>query len=598
MAGRKRGPPPGAEADDLLVKRPHLDVHNPDAKVTLLAGGRRFAVQRDKLAAVSDCFRAMFSNGMRETKQQEISLGGVSAMGLEKTLEVVDTGNTTLKGKNVLSLMSAATYLQVTPVIEFCERALASRLTASNFFQLAKTAEFYCMKNALQQIDKFVAKNLRRIAKKGTLCHVTYDQMQKLLSSEDLRLPEVEVFFITRDWLAAHPDMVEEHAQGLLRLIRYRLINPADLVLHVEKVDVMTSDQEMTRLVMEAFKYHVLPHSQPLTDAPLICPRATVTQAVCVTSAEMKGEDRTVVTAFDVLAVSNHQKDKVRRRIINLQEGLDGMEVVNLNDFLYLIGGMNTISFSDKVFRYDPRSNSWFLACPLMHGRYRFFAGALSNKVYAVGGDCHMVLNVTSAERYDPAMDRWEEIAPIPGNRTLHGGAVLGNCIYISGGSLGGQSTSDVLRYSPDKRVWERRESMLGPRGGHVICAARGKLFVFGGHCMDLNNDTLNETRSECYDPDTDQWTVLAPLHVPHDGSSWLLHDRYAWVIGGQNAEDCTDQKLVSQYDLDTDSWEVIKKWPWTLRTYGSSFCMLNFPVVQNNPAFLTPYFSQPEQGA
>lgn len=69
--------------------------------VTLIAGGREFRAHRAVLAACSDYFRAMFTDAMRESRQPEICLNGVSAQGLRHLLEYAYTSRLVLSLANI-----------------------------------------------------------------------------------------------------------------------------------------------------------------------------------------------------------------------------------------------------------------------------------------------------------------------------------------------------------------------------------------------------------------------------------------------------------------------------------------------------------------
>ena len=111
-----------------------------------------------------------------------------------QVLEVIYTSTTTLEGDDIFDVIAAATHLQATPVIEFCERNFLSGMTTSNFFDFINTAKLYNMTNALRQIDSFIAEKLLYISQEGTLHWVTYDQMQACLKSNSLKLREIDIF--------------------------------------------------------------------------------------------------------------------------------------------------------------------------------------------------------------------------------------------------------------------------------------------------------------------------------------------------------------------------------------------------------------------
>lgn len=516
---------------------------------------------------------------MRESNQKEIELKGVTSKGLEKALEIVYTSTTTLEGDDIFDVIAAATHLQVTPVIEFCERNFLSGMTTTNYYDFINTAKLYSMYNALKQIDGFIARNLMQISKEGTLHLLTYDQMINCLTSDKLCQREIDIFRITWEWLRQDSSM-EDHAVDLMKLVRFPLINPSDLVQHVQRVDMMMSHLELRQMVLTALNYHVVPHSQPLAANQTAMLRSFVERLVSVGGREIHPNPclHDEIVVFDSKITSNSLLN--RTEIASLPSALSHMQVVVFNNFLYILGGCTTQcahgeSAVNSVLRYDPRFDSWFQVCPMMNKRAYFFAGGLGKKVYAVGGKFKDG-SLATAESYDPSENSWELISPMPMSYHAHAGAVYGNAIYISGGYSGNHFTPDMQRYDPTINQWEDMAPMLTPRGWHVMCATQDKLFVFGGCNLNVNQQAQPVMQSECYDPLTDQWSIIAPLSISHKEASCVVYNDQIYVLGGYNVQTKTGQKLVSRYDLSTGIWETVGALPRSLT--GVGYCTLMLP--------------------
>ncbi|ESO86873.1 hypothetical protein LOTGIDRAFT_194758, partial [Lottia gigantea] len=544
--------------------------------VTLIAESHKFEVHRVILVSCSDYFRSMFTSGMRESKQKEIELKGITAKGLEKVIEVIYTSTTTLEGDDIFDVIAAATHLQVTPVIEFCERNFLSGMTTSNFYDFINTAKLYSMNNALKQIDVFIAKNLMQIAKEGTLNLLTYEQMSNCLNSEKLFLREIDIFHITWEWLRQDANQ-EEHAWQLMKLIRFPLINPSDLVQHVQRVETMMSNPDLRQMVLGALNYHVVPHSQPFTVSSSVQLRSYVERLISVGGREIHPNPclHDGIIVFDSKVTSNSLLN--RQEKATLPSALSHMQVVVYNNFLYVLGGCITQcahgeSAVNSVLRYDPRFDSWYQVCPMLNKRAYFFAGALNNKIYAVGGKFKDG-SLATAECYDPAENTWELITSMPMSYHAHAGAVFERYIYISGGYSGNHFTPDMQRYDPQTNQWEDMAPMLTPRGWHVMCAAQDKLFVFGGCNLNVNQAAQPVMQSECYHPAMDQWTIIAPLSISHKEASCVVYNDQIYVLGGYNVQTKTGQKLVSKYDIYTGIWETVGALPRSLT--GVGYCTL-----------------------
>lgn len=552
----------------------------PTAVLTLYILGKRYEAHRVILVSASDYFRSMFTSGMRESHQREIELKGITSKGLEKVLEIIYTSTTTLEGDDIFDVIAAATHLQVTPVIEFCERNFLSGMTTTNFYDFINTAKLYSMNNALKQIDVFIAKNLMQISKDGTLSLLTYEQMVNCLKNDKLCIREIDIFQITWDWLKQDVYR-EDHAVFLMKLIRFPLINPRDLVQHVQQVETMMSLPELREMVLSALNYHVVPHSQPLLNNLSTQLRSFTERLISVGGREIHPNPclHDEILVFDSKITANSLLN--RSEIATLPSALSHMQVVVFNNFLYVLGGCTTQcahgeSAVNSVLRYDPRFDAWFQVASMINKRAYFFAGVLNNKVYAVGGKFKDG-SLATAEVYDPAENTWEPIANMPMSYHAHAGAVYAGHIFVSGGYSNNHFTPDMQRYDPDSNQWEDMAPMLTPRGWHVMCTAQDKLFVFGGCNLNVNQQAQPVVQSECYDPEADQWTIIAPLSISHKEASCVVYHDQIYVLGGYNVQTKTGQKLVSRYDVYSGIWETIGGLPRSLT--GVGYCTLQLPT-------------------
>ncbi|NXA50018.1 KBTBB protein, partial [Nothocercus julius] len=103
---------------------------------------------------------------------------------------------------------------------------------------------------------------------------------------------------------------------------------------------------------------------------------------------------------------------------------------------------------SDKVFCYNPLTDTWSQVRPLAQPRSQLKLLALDGYLYAVGGEC-----LFTVERYDPRADRWSPVAPLPKGAfaVAHEATTCNGEIYVSGGSL----FYRLLKYDPKRDEWQ-----------------------------------------------------------------------------------------------------------------------------------------------
>jgi hypothetical protein len=69
----------------------------------------------------------MFTDAMRESRQSEICLNGVTAAGIRLLLEYAYTSRLALNLANIQDVLSAANHVQVVAVVEACSNYLQVR---------------------------------------------------------------------------------------------------------------------------------------------------------------------------------------------------------------------------------------------------------------------------------------------------------------------------------------------------------------------------------------------------------------------------------------------------------------------------------------
>jgi N-acetylneuraminic acid mutarotase len=102
---------------------------------------------------------------------------------------------------------------------------------------------------------------------------------------------------------------------------------------------------------------------------------------------------------------------------------------------------------------YDPATNSWSSAAPLLTPRSAGVAFFLAGRIVYAGGECkdpQGSVTFTEVEAYDPRTDRWTALPPLEPGRHAAGVAVVGQQAYLFGGNMGcggNRPSKDVLTF-------------------------------------------------------------------------------------------------------------------------------------------------------
>lgn len=247
-----------------------------------------------------------------------------------------------------------------------------------------------------------------------------------------------------------------------------------------------------------------------------------------------------------------------------------------------------------------------FVAC-----RSEFAVGVIGKFIYAVAGRTRDE-TFYSTERYDITEDRWEFVDPYPVNKYGHEGTVLSGKLYITGGITSSSTSKQVCVFDPGREAggggggggssggsdahrtragrgpllpgthascWENKSKMNYARCFHKMISHNGKLYVFGGVCVILRASFESQgcPSTEVYDPDTDEWTILASMPIGRSGHGVAVLDRQIMVLGGLCYNGHYSDSILT-FDPDENKWKEDEYPRMPCKLDGLQVCSLHFP--------------------
>jgi N-acetylneuraminic acid mutarotase len=184
-----------------------------------------------------------------------------------------------------------------------------------------------------------------------------------------------------------------------------------------------------------------------------------------------------------------------------------------LDGKLYVVGGCTTTSCTpntDKVFRYEPRTDSWesVASYPMPIGWQS--CGAVGGKVVCAGG-LSAGQPVTAAYAYDPAANAWTRLADMPAN--LWGSAyhTADNRLLIAGGITGSQTlTNQGYAYDPVTNSWT---SLPATNTARFRAGSSCGLYRVGGSSGSASTNTVEVLPGfdQCVQQQDTQWLEVTP---------------------------------------------------------------------------------------
>ncbi|GLG93332.1 Kelch-like protein diablo [Gryllus bimaculatus] len=567
-----------------LQDRPLNTVHfeSPSHTGTLLGGLNALRCRglllditlahRAVLASVSDYFRAMFTDAMREARQSEVRLRGVSAAGMRLLLDYAYTARLALNLANIQDALAAAAHTQVPAVVEACASYLQAQLDLENCVDMATIAETYSLAGLRGRVYRFMSAHLRELADSPDFQRLAPPQLEHLLACDfPVDCPEDEVLRISLKWLHGDTGRLT-YAPRLLRRIHFPEISPRALEAALQNALLGHSYPEL-QLYRQVL-------AEACRQARPRCPAITTGASPLVNS---RGMELAVVKVggFSIAGITNEitylLPSTGRWRHLTTIPHVEqcNFGTATLGNELYVVGGCFNQSLQENIhpfgFRYSPRANKWSTMAPMQRERCRFSLNVLRGYLYAVGGASETELDspdetdVSACERYDPATDSWECIRSLPGLRSQHAGASQGGKLVVSGGLDRGLVLSSVLAYNPDSDTWTPQASMLTPRADHALLALGNKLYACGGwyETGETGNRILADT-IDAYDPATDSWEVITHVPTPRYHAGIVGVGSCIYFIGGFHSDAMFDRAtaVIEYYDLDTGQWTTGDRYP------------------------------------
>jgi uncharacterized protein (TIGR03437 family) len=229
--------------------------------------------------------------------------------------------------------------------------------------------------------------------------------------------------------------------------------------------------------------------------------------------------------------------------------------------FVYMLCGLTPQGSTNRVFRYDPRVDTWAerASLPIEGGADHCNVAAANGKLYMLGG-IRVGSSFVSGEtwEYDPALDRWQRAGQMNTPRGASGVAVIGNRIYVAGGLATTGSVADFEVFDTTTRQWTRLPSMPAARDHLTAQAVNGRIYAIAGRAG------RDFTANEEYDPGASQWRSRAPIPTARGGLGSGTIDNRIQVFGGEGNSGTPSGTFMQneEYDPSADTWRVLAPIP------------------------------------
>uniref|UniRef100_A0A3Q2D9J3 Si:rp71-68n21.9 n=1 Tax=Cyprinodon variegatus TaxID=28743 RepID=A0A3Q2D9J3_CYPVA len=328
---------------------------------------------------------------------------------------------------------------------------------------------------------------------------------------------ELELYHIAKGWLEHDPPSRHSSVYALMRHIRFPLMSPNELIQ-------ISQDEE------EENATHILA-------------LGGVMRQQLVVSRELRLYDEN----------TGYWRPLKPMDVPRYQHG-----VALLGGFLFIVGGESCFYLHNNAYRYDPRFDKWLQIASLNEKRTFFHLSALKGKLFAVGGR-NASGEIDTVECYNLKKNEWTFVTNMVEPHYGHAGTVHGGLMYISGEGTSGIH-AELWCYDPVADSWSRRADMMELRGLHCMCTVGDRLYVMGGNHFRGSSDYDDVLGCEYYSPDTDQWTVVAPMPRGQSDVGVTVFNGQIYVVGGYSWNSRCMVDIVQRYDPEQDVWDRLLK--------------------------------------
>lgn len=513
--------------------------------VVLVAGGLRFSAHRVVLAATIPYFRAMFTADMAECQQKEVHLQELDGDTLEQLIAYAYTGRVRITGANVQSMMQAANFLQLIPIVDECCKFLQARLHVQNVIGVRSFATALGCVSLVLSADRFLHKHFLAVSQGEEFLGLTVDELISILSRDELFVEsEEQIFEAAIRWIQYEPSRKDFSAR-VLRAVRLPLLKPQFITDQVASHPIIKQCLKCRDLVDEAKDYHLMPerrNSFKTFRTKQRCCYDVPGLIYAVGGLTNTGDSLSTVEVFDPVTgkwTCAEAMNSIRSRV--------GVAVMNRH--LYAIGGFNGHDRLRTVEVYDPERKKWREVCALTNKRSALGAAVVNDRLYVCGG-YDGISSLSSVEVYNASTDRWSMSTPMHKQRSAAGTAVIDNFIYVIGGHDGMSIFNSVERFNVESGEWQTVKPMGSKRCRLGAAALRGKIYVCGGYdgCQFLKS-------VEVYDPEKDEWSPLSPMHLKRSRVSLVSNAGVLYAIAGYDG--ISNLSSMETYNIDEDQWSL-----------------------------------------
>ncbi|XP_009996114.1 PREDICTED: kelch-like protein 25 [Chaetura pelagica] len=400
-------------ADSLLTHLNLLRKRHLFTDVVLRAGNRAFHCHRAVLASCSRYFEAMFSGGLKESRDAEVNFhDSLHPEVLELLLDYAYSARVLINEENAESLLEAGDMLQFQDIRDASADFLEKNLYPGNCLNMLLLSDAHCCQRLLELSWRMALANFTSLCKSEDFLRLPKDKLVELVESEELEVEdETLVYEAVMGWIRYDLPRRHEVLPELLRSVRLALLPEPYLRKHVACEQLGTPPGSTCR-----------PES-PSAEEPYVvggyCGAQRCKTLDCYDPSSDTWRSVTTVpyslipTAF-VSTWKQHQRHlpEMSFHVTVLSPWAGFVPFFFLGSHIIVIGGDTEFSAS-SAYRFHSDTSQWSKFGDVTAKRISCRAVTSGNRLYVVGGYCG-AQRCKTLDCYDPSSDTWRSVTTVP----------------------------------------------------------------------------------------------------------------------------------------------------------------------------------------
>ncbi|CAF0715893.1 unnamed protein product [Brachionus calyciflorus] len=500
-----------------------------------------FPIHRIVLSASSSYFKALFTNGMNETKNPVVYIKDIQS----EIMKLIIGKHVIINSDNVERLLPAADRFQMFGLVAKCNEFLEKCLDFDNVLGIRKFSICFYSESLKKASDR---KNFMKVVESSSeFLELSFEELNDLILCDELNIKsENDVFDVIVKWIE-YRSARKEYLEYLIRSLRFAYIDKSFFIEKIRSHPFIKESNELINLLDICSKYLIDFPNQRVANLTDIRFRPRIPHELLVVVGGWSiGSPTHSIETYDPKADIWQNFEYVDRA----PRAYHGC--ILLGDYIYIIGGFDGTQYFNNCRKFNIVKREWEEMAPMNIKRCYVSVALCNGIIYAMGGFDGYGRHKT-AEKYIPEKNQWSFIAEMNEYRSDASATEFNGKIYICGGFNGSDCLDSVEFYDPDTNRWALIARMSTRRSGVGFINYFGSLYALGGYDGFIRLNTC-----ERYDFTYRRWTQEADMITPRSNFGVAVFDDDIYVMGGFNG--ITTVANVECYNFERKEWKIKEK--------------------------------------